>query len=135
MTAAVFVPFRAPQAPKPEPEATVRFGDIEIRLTLTYLHHLRNCGGWGDRASSFCDSDQTMSRAMHDIERAMWNASDHPPMSREEELEQLMEWCGRELAVLRGSPAGTQMPNPPTFQPPTPIAMPIPSDGALRDEE
>ncbi len=68
----VIVPFRAPGAPEPEPEAVLRFGDVEIRLTLTYLHHLVACQGWGDRASSYADADRAMSESMKLIEVDMW---------------------------------------------------------------
>lgn len=69
------IPFMAPQAPKTEPEAILQFGDIKIRLTLTYLHHLRNCQGWGDRHPNNCffDGDLKMRDAMDKIEAAMWD--------------------------------------------------------------
>lgn len=72
-------PFKAPAASHPEPEAVLRFGDIEVRLTLTYLHHLRNCQGWGDRSINnlYCDADLEMAQAMEMIERAMWKETDH----------------------------------------------------------
>lgn len=68
------IPFKAPRAPESEPEAVLKFGDVEVRLTLTYLHHLANCGGWSDRATSetFFNADRVMSEAVHAIEKAMW---------------------------------------------------------------
>lgn len=71
----MIVPFTPPRALSPEPEAILRFGDIEIRLGLTYLHHLRNCQGWGDRKCTvpeYVIGDRTMEDAMQQIERAMW---------------------------------------------------------------
>lgn len=70
------VPFAPPLQTSPEPEAILRFGDIEIRLGLTYLHHLRNCQGWGDRRTSpeFFTGDRIMDSAMEKIEIAMWAA-------------------------------------------------------------
>lgn len=72
------VPFTPPQAPEPEPQAVLKFGDVEIRLGLTYLHHLRNCEGWGDRHPNnvYFNADRTMDDAMGKIERAMWKAID-----------------------------------------------------------
>jgi hypothetical protein len=69
-------PFKAPHAP--EPEAVLTFGDIEIRLTLTYLHHLRNCQGWGDKHANntMRAADNVMELGMQDIERAMWASTD-----------------------------------------------------------
>jgi hypothetical protein len=67
------VPFVAPHAPIPEQAAVLTFGNISIRLTLTYLHHLRNCQGWGDRDGDavFRAADAVMADAMTEIERAM----------------------------------------------------------------
>lgn len=73
-------PFKAPRAPEPEPEAVLKFGDIEIRLTLTYLHHLRNCQGWGDRTypsdGGYGDANRTMDQTMQLIEQEMWKEID-----------------------------------------------------------
>lgn len=76
-TTTVVTPFKA-RAPKPEPEAVLRFGDVEVRITLTYLHHLRNCQGWGDKETTdvFRAADEEMSKAMEAIEKAMWTESD-----------------------------------------------------------
>lgn len=65
------VPFTPPLAPSPEPEAILRFGDIEIRLGLTYLHHLVNCQGWGDPGSSYHCADRVMQKAVRQILCAM----------------------------------------------------------------
>lgn len=75
---APIVPFRALYEPDSEPYAVLRFGDIEVRLSLTYLHHLRNCEGWGDRHpnNSMFGSDLIMRDAMESIEREMWKAID-----------------------------------------------------------
>lgn len=71
------VPFRAPRAPTPEPEAVLRFGAIEVRLSLTYLHHLRNCKGWqGDPGDFFDEADVKMNDAMQQIEQEMWREID-----------------------------------------------------------
>ncbi len=73
------VPFTPPQQTSPEPEAILHFGDIEIRLGLTYLHHLRNCQGWGNRRTTspeFFAGDRVMDSAMEKIEIAMWAAID-----------------------------------------------------------
>lgn len=78
-TATAIVPFTPPRSATPEPEAVLRFGDIEIRIGLTYLHHLRNCQGWGDRRTTspeFFAGDRIMDDAMEQIERAMWAAID-----------------------------------------------------------
>lgn len=69
------VPFTPPRAPSPEPQAILRFGDLEIRLGLTYLHHLVTCKGWGDLAGTveaYREGDRVMADAMHLVERAMW---------------------------------------------------------------
>lgn len=69
------VPFTPPRASTPEPEAILKFGDIEVRLGLTYLHHLWLCNGWGDRQCTsrpFVEGDLVMQDAIGQIERAMW---------------------------------------------------------------
>lgn len=68
------VPFRAAHAPTPEPEATLRYGDVEIVLTLTYVHHLNNYRGWGNALSSFSAADHAMREAMQRVESLMWAA-------------------------------------------------------------
>ncbi len=71
----VIIPFTPPRAPEPEPEAIVRFGDVEIRIGLTYLQHLILCGGWSDpgcTVEAYRDGDRVMADGMEQIQRAMW---------------------------------------------------------------
>jgi hypothetical protein len=70
------VPHTPPRAPEPEPEAILRFGDIEIKIGLTFLHHLRDCRGWGDTQSIYASGDKVMGDGMEMIEKAMWAAID-----------------------------------------------------------
>lgn len=70
------IPHTPPRAPSPEPEAVLRFGDIEIRLGLSYLHHLIVCQGWGDRMSNYRPADMVMADAMTQIEKTMWEEID-----------------------------------------------------------
>lgn len=66
------VPFRALTAPTPEPEAVLKFGEIEVRLPLTYLRHISNCLGCGPMgASTFLSADLAMGDAIQAILRAM----------------------------------------------------------------
>ena len=62
-----------------EPTVTITCGNVKVECTLTYWHHLVQCGGWSDRActSDARDNDiNDMQPAVRAIEAELWRLSD-----------------------------------------------------------
>jgi len=64
--------FDPPCAPKPEPRAVLEYGGVRVELTLTMVHHLINCRGWGNRDSAYSTYDDKLHEAFVEIERRMY---------------------------------------------------------------
>lgn len=64
--------FVAPQAPVPEPVLTLSYpGMDDCTITYTGLHHLLNCGGWGDPRSSYGTQDHALKLWLEEVRRRM----------------------------------------------------------------
>jgi hypothetical protein len=72
-------PGKVPFPRDPEPYAVLTCGDVEIRLGLTYFHHLVLCRGWGDRDSSYFAEDMKMHAAVSKIRKLLFDASKDVP--------------------------------------------------------
>jgi hypothetical protein len=75
----VVEPGKVPHPREPEPYATLSFGNVEIRLGLTYFHHLVLCCGWGDKESSYYNDDMVMHEAVGEIHKLLHEASKDVP--------------------------------------------------------
>jgi hypothetical protein len=72
-------PGKCPHPREPEPYATITYGNIEVRIGLTFMHHLVQCRGWGDPDAMFDqEGDDLMRRVMGEIEARMYKAPTKP---------------------------------------------------------
>ncbi len=66
--------FDPPQAPRREPRAVLQYRGVRVELTLTMVHHLIECRGWGaaPSVSAYAEQDRSLQEVMEEIERRMW---------------------------------------------------------------